>query len=123
MATQIDKSKPIRCYLCGGGNVSTLEPLRTADIARLYRRLLHIDVAAEFGEVAEIEFCRCADCDLSFFTPQITGSEKMYESLQRYLWYYLEEKEEYTYGAQYIHAEDSVLEIGCGKGAFGAHLQ
>jgi SAM-dependent methyltransferase len=117
------KNEPVRCCLCGGVNTSVLETLRAADIVRLYRRQLRVDVAAEFGEVTEIEFRRCADCDLRFFTPRVTGSEKMYESLQRYSWYYLDEKEEYAYAAQFIGADDSVLEIGCGKGAFGKRLQ
>ncbi|ORU93995.1 MAG: hypothetical protein A6F70_07275 [Cycloclasticus sp. symbiont of Bathymodiolus heckerae] len=52
----------------------------------------------------------------------ITGDEAFYNSLQKFDWYYMDEKEEYLEAKKYIQNSDKVLEIGSGKGAFAKHL-
>jgi SAM-dependent methyltransferase len=48
----------------------------------------------------------------------ITGTEAFYEKLQKFDWYYMDDKSEYNYASQWIKPSDLVLEIGCGKAAF-----
>ena len=70
----------------------------------------------------DINYCECLNCKLRFYDPLITGDEKFYNSLQKFGWYYMDEKEEYVYAKEYIKSSDKVLEVGSGKGAFAKHL-
>jgi 2-polyprenyl-3-methyl-5-hydroxy-6-metoxy-1,4-benzoquinol methylase len=42
--------------------------------------------------------------------------------LQKFDWYYLADKYEYTFARDFIKSSDSVLEIGCGKGVFAQKI-
>lgn len=108
------------CPLSGSTDVEHLEDVRTADLVALYRRVLKADVANEFGGAKTLALHRCRDCDLRFFTPSTPGSEKLYEQLQRFEWYYRDFKTEYRFAARFVRPEDRVLDVGCGYGAFGA---
>ena len=108
----------IFCPLCHSEKVYEIERIQVADLVKLYRKMLSDSIAYEFIDIKEIYFIHCKDCNLNFFYPAITGSEKFYKKLQKFDWYYMDEKAEYNYARQYINNEDSVLEIGSGKGAF-----
>lgn len=84
----------------------------------MYRRLLRIDVAGEFGDLSSLGYHRCAGCDVGYFDPPATGSESFYRSLQAFSWYYMDDKNEYGFAKPLVKPGDDVLEIGCGKGAF-----
>ena len=51
-------------------------------------------------------------------SPGIVGDEKFYNALQKFQWYYQEEKSEFKFAKEFIKPNDKVLDIGCGKGAF-----
>lgn len=106
------------CLLCGGPDNTPVHVLQVADIVRLYRRVLDIDVAGEFDGQARITFRRCRICGLRFFSPPAAGSEALYEKLQRFDWYYQADKPEYRYAASHVGKDQRVLEVGCGRGAF-----
>jgi len=112
----------VSCPLTNSKNVTLIEEIKVHDIIEMYRKTLNCDVSADFGSIETIGFYHALDSDLKFFNPLITGSEPFYEDLQRIPWYYLEEKDEYNFSKQYIHERDTVLEIGCGKGAFANML-
>ena len=108
----------IICPLSGSSNVVLIKRIITKDLIKLYKKQLKIDISSEFVGYKEIGFYFCPDSDLQFFYPLINGSESFYEMMQKFDWYYLDEKEEYNYAAKYIKKNDIILEIGCGKGAF-----
>jgi len=108
----------ITCPLCESSNIELKDRIRTDDLIALYRRLLGTEIASELKAVRDIGYYHCLDSDLYFFSPPLTGSDLFYENLQRFSWYYMDEKNEYQYAKQLIKETDSVLEIGCGKGAF-----
>ena len=112
----------VTCPLSGSQNVSLLASLNTVDLAKLYRRKFKIDVSTEFGNITEINLYHCLDSDLRFFYPMVTGSHTFYETLQKFDWYYLDEKYEYTFAGEFVKRSDSVLEIGCGKGVFAKKI-
>jgi 2-polyprenyl-3-methyl-5-hydroxy-6-metoxy-1,4-benzoquinol methylase len=82
--------------------------------------MLNIDVSYLINQ--DIDFCECQNCKLRFYNPLITGDEKFYNSLQKFDWYYMDDKEEYQYAKKFIGPNDKVLEVGCGKGAFAKHI-
>ena len=113
----------IKCPLSGSSEVRLLDTLRVSDLCALYYKLTRFDATPEFGGVEELEFYHCPESDVKFFWPLVTGSGEFYDKLQDVGWYYKEEKSEFAYARSLIKPTDSVLEIGCGRGAFGKNLK
>jgi 2-polyprenyl-3-methyl-5-hydroxy-6-metoxy-1,4-benzoquinol methylase len=108
----------VPCPLCGSISVVIIETIQTRHLIKQYRRSFCLDISSEFGTLKEIYFLSCNTCDLHYYSPAIFGSESFYEQLQKHDWYYLDNKQEYITASRYIGAGDTVLEVGCGKGAF-----
>jgi 2-polyprenyl-3-methyl-5-hydroxy-6-metoxy-1,4-benzoquinol methylase len=107
------------CPLCESRDVLRVEMVRVAEILEVYHCSFgSLDVDAEFGGLHEIGLYCCGRCDLRYFAPPVTGSEEFYEGLQGYDWYYLGDKSEYRFAAGLIPDGATVLDIGCGSGAF-----
>ncbi len=72
-----------------------------------------------------LEYVRCNSCDLGFFIPQVTGSADFYRLLSAKMdeTYYLDEKSEYDFASRYITADDSVLDVGSGRGHFRRYIK
>lgn len=109
------------CPECLSMATVPVDAVATADLSRLYRR--HgIDAAPYLDGTPTITRYRCAACELRFFSPACAGDDRFYEQLQRFDWYYQDEKPEYRYVQQTMDDARRVLEVGCGKGAFHAFL-
>lgn len=105
--------------LTGSPRVSLLRRVTAADVAARWQREFGMDVAAELGGAAEIRLYRCDDTGLRFYwPPSAAGSDKLYEQLQRYDWYYMPDKWEYGAAIEDLRGCASVLEVGSGAGAF-----
>jgi len=78
------------------------------------------DLTCELSGVESIGLWRCRESQLRFYSPAPVGSEQLYEFLARREWYYAPEKWEFTRTAEFLitQACGSVLEVGCGSGAF-----
>lgn len=113
----------IPCVLCESTNTSRIEDVLVSDLVRLYEKTLHISVVSEFSDSRQISLLLCDSCGLYFFTPILTGSEAFYEKLQKFDWYYLKEKYEYSFVKKFIDEKSSVLEIGCGEGHFAEFIK
>lgn len=109
------------CPLCKSGNVVCTRTVRTSDLSKIYSKS-GIDVNSEFGNFAELILQLCRDCDCQFFVPELPGSAAFYEQLQKHTWYYPRDKSEFEFASQFISESHSVLEIGCGNGAFARHI-
>ena len=112
----------IKCPLSGSSQVVLIEKVASQKLAKLYEKSIGYNISSEFNNVSEIGFYHCPESDLKFFHPRITGSESFYEKLQKFNWYYLDDKEEYEYASNHIKPADKVLEIGCGKGVFAEKI-
>lgn len=113
----------VRCPLCGKQKSVLIESLKTQDIIKAYKKQLNIDVTDEFTTTNKIEYYSCLECNLEYFIPMVSGSWKLYEDLQRYAWYYLDEKDEYNIALKFIKKKDSLLEVGAGRGSFRSLLK
>ncbi len=113
----------LHCPLCLSNEVIVIERIPIPVLSALYKKMLGGSIVEEFSDCKELDFYSCNACDLKFFHPPLEGSEKFYELLQRFDWYYLDEKSEYEFTERFIKESDSVLEIGCGKGAFAKKIK
>jgi 2-polyprenyl-3-methyl-5-hydroxy-6-metoxy-1,4-benzoquinol methylase len=100
-----------------------LETVPATDLIAAYRRRLGLDIGKELAGIATLLFVRCDECELLSFWPLAAGSSQFYDRLQAFAWYYAEEKNEYGFARRFLTPKDTGLEVGCGKGAFGASLQ
>jgi SAM-dependent methyltransferase len=113
----IGKSGGPQCPICHRA-AAKVHALPVATIVELYQRQFQIDVTREFGDISSVGLWRCPECDFAFFSPVVAGSELLYEGLQRFPWYYQEQKPEFETARKHIKSTDRVLEVGCGSGAF-----
>lgn len=110
----------MKCPLCESKKTKKLETVYKKDLVYLYKKMFDIDIGYLINQ--NIDYFECQECKLRYFDPLITGDEKFYNALQKFDWYYMDEKEEYVYAKEYIKDTDKVLEVGCGKGAFVKHI-
>jgi 2-polyprenyl-3-methyl-5-hydroxy-6-metoxy-1,4-benzoquinol methylase len=112
----------MHCPACLSQEAETLELVQVSELAELWAKTLQIDVSAYFAGIEYIAFRRCLACDLRFFDPPCPGDAGFYERLQRFDWYYMDQKPEYDYAGKSVPDGAKVLEVGCGKGAFRSYL-
>jgi len=110
------------CPLCNGNSVIISERISVKNVVSKYKHVLNIDVSSEFGESSYFYYKRCGCCDLGYFTPVFAASMRLYEMLQVFPWYYMNDKNEYEFANRFVKSTDNILEIGCGKGAFSKHI-
>ena len=108
------------CPACYAGDTHLRESLARADLILSYRQK-GIDVSAYLND-SDLGVRHCGHCDLTFFDPICVGDGAFYAQLQTQDWYYQDAKPEYAYAATLVGEGCSVLEVGCGKGAFRAWL-
>ncbi len=113
--------KEVDSLLAPQGRAKLEHVLASKNIILSYARM-QVEVANEFGDVTHLGLYRCQQTDLVQFFPVICGSENLYHQLQKFSWYYSEDKNEYTVAAKHILDGASVLEIGCGSGHFASKI-
>lgn len=107
--------------------VSPLDPAsavyieQTVDVdlvRRAWLQALGLNLDAELAGIDVLHLCRCASSQLRFFWPMAAGSPRLYESLQRFSWYYRDAKWEYEAAARHVKLGSRWLDVGCGNGGF-----
>lgn len=107
-----------KCPLCYSTKTNTIATFAVSDLNKVYVDKFKINTESEFKGEKEISLLKCLDCDLRFYNPQTPGGESFYKQLQKFPWYYLEEKDEYKFAKKFINNSDLVLDVGSGNGAF-----
>lgn len=108
-----------KCISCGSTSLVLRQKIKTADINTLYKKAFSYDVTNEFKGNSHINYVKCQQCSLHFFTPILPGSGEFYEELQKRMsFYYKDNRYEFFYSKDFIKKEDKVLEIGSGNGHF-----
>jgi SAM-dependent methyltransferase len=98
--------------------------ISTEYLIKAYMDSLEIDISPYVGKYHTIKIYKCLTSGYRFYYPfDIGGDDKLYEQLLKNDWYYMPWKWEYDAGARWVNENDSVLEIGCGKGYFIQYLQ
>lgn len=108
------------CPLCESIDTRKIVCISTKELCSLYKRLTKVDFSYLFKK--DMSYVECQNCELRYFSPLVIGDEYFYNSLQKFDWYYPDEKSEFLYVKKYISSTDKVLEVGSGRGAFAKHL-
>jgi SAM-dependent methyltransferase len=106
------------CPLCQSKELSRLDEICLRDLDELFRQRFDLPVAEEFESLDHLVLYSCLRCHLRHFHPLVGGSQLFYQRLNRNRWYYIVEKREYQSAAAVIAEGATVLDIGCGEGAF-----
>ncbi len=111
------------CPLCGSANAVTKQEFKSDRIIDAWQRTFYMDVSAEFHGIAEFRLLECQDCKLQFFEPgSLAGSSALYESLEKFEWYYMREKWEHGVALEDLTGCKNGIEVGCGFGEFVAQV-
>lgn len=95
--------------------------LKSIEIINQYDEI-GVDVKSYFSGIDEVKLQLDNHTDLMQWVPSVVGDGSFYAELSKSIGnYYPLKKDEYTKALQLIPDHSSVLEIGCGEGAFG-HL-
>lgn len=106
--------------LTGLDDVTLLETIPAERLIRDWRDgRLQIDVTEELHGYKEIYLYQCNRTKLKFFyPPDVAGSDRLYEKLQRAKFYYMKDKWEHRVALEDLVGCERILEIGSGFGAF-----
>ncbi len=110
----------LNCILCKSEDIIKVESLKKEDLKTLYKKKFGISVALNSDP---IYFYSCSNCGLKFFYPIESGDESFYESLQKFDWYYMQDKPEFEIVIPWLKEADSVLEVGAGTGSFAEYAE
>lgn len=110
-----------KCPLCLSDNSKIIGNIDHFQLNKRYTKMTGID----FGYIISkpITLRSCDNCKIEFYEPKIVGDEKFYNALQKFEWYYLQDKFEYTITQNLIKHGDVVLDVGCGAGAFSKKVE
>lgn len=128
MAAESDTSKDITgagllCPLCGGNSATALERTGFAtvwDALAREHRVSFADATKNTHTPADYtELFLCDSCGLQFFSPAVPGDSEFYRQLTcSSPTYYNTKKWEFDFATSLLRATDTVLDVGCGAGAF-----
>ena len=111
------------CPICKSSSTVKLDEISQQVLINAYRKSLSVDTSKLLkADGVSISLLHCTNCDLKWYAPAPAGDPAFYEALQKHDWYYQDDKPEYTYAAEFLRDGMSVLEVGCGKGAFAKFL-
>lgn len=96
-----------------------MKSIEVHPVVAAWRSGYEIDVGAEFHDLPAFDLRACSECSLRFFVPEtLTGSGELYAQLEKFDWYYRDEKWEYEVALQDLLGCERILEVGCGSGGF-----
>lgn len=105
--------------LTGKKNVRRLGIASTAELAARWKRSFNVDVGSCFANIPELEYWRCEDTGLHWYVPpEAAGGSELYAQLERFDWYYMQEKWEFSKALEMLEPDEKVLEVGVGSGHF-----
>ncbi|NEQ79849.1 MAG: class I SAM-dependent methyltransferase [Moorea sp. SIO2I5] len=105
--------------LTENNNVNLLKSIPTKQLIQDWKNCFEIDITEEVDEHENIYLYKCNETQLKFFTPYETvGSDKLYEHLQKFEWYYMPQKWEHKVALLDLSKCKDILEIGSGSGHF-----
>ncbi|QSV72543.1 MAG: class I SAM-dependent methyltransferase [Aphanizomenon flos-aquae KM1D3_PB] len=109
----------LKSPLTNSTDITLLKTIASNKLIDNWHHAFDIDITEEMKGNKEIYLYECNKTKLKFFLPiDIAGSEKLYEQLQKFDWFYMSEKWEHKIALKYLSNFNNVLEVGCAFGSF-----
>lgn len=100
-------------------NVHRLSQQNPREISKKWQKSLGIDVGESFRELDLIEYWECKQTGFRWYTPpQAAGDGNLYAQLEKFDWYYMPNKWEFSKALNILENTSSILEVGVGEGHF-----
>jgi len=110
--------------LTGLDDITLLKTIEVNQLIDEWNHSFNIDITSELQGYNEINLYQCNQTKLRFFFPfDIAGSDKLYEQLEKFDWYYMPRKWEHDVAIKDLEECSEILEVGCGRGAFVERLR
>ncbi len=106
------------CLLCGSLRLHSEVVCDATVLVGKWRSRFGIEVQGELRNETNILKWHCHDCGFAFYNPQLAGTESLYKELQKFTFYYMQDKWEHIAALRFVFEGMRVLEIGSGAGAF-----
>jgi 2-polyprenyl-3-methyl-5-hydroxy-6-metoxy-1,4-benzoquinol methylase len=105
--------------LTGQNNARLLARLNPKEIANKWQRTMAVDVGEEFRNLKAIEYWECPTTKFRWYSPSAAaGGGELYAQLEKFDWYYMADKWEFSAALDLLGSIGSVLEVGVGEGHF-----
>lgn len=105
--------------LTDSDSITLLDCLKTEQITRDWLNIFQIDISDEIAFFDKLGLYECNETGLKFFfPPDAAGSDNLYEELQKFSWYYMNNKWEYSVALKDLYGCSNVLEVGAALGDF-----
>lgn len=105
--------------LTGKNAANQLAQENPREISEKWEEALGIDVGEQFRELSSIEYWECSQTGFRWYTPpQAAGDGSLYAQLEKFDWYYMPDKWEFSKALNLLENGSSILEVGVGEGHF-----
>jgi SAM-dependent methyltransferase len=109
----------VKSVLTGDDGARLLARRDAGKIADRWRELLAIELGEGFRALAAIEYWHCEATGFRWYTPaEAAGGGDLYAQLEKFDWYYMADKWEFSTALDLLGGSGSVLEVGVGDGHF-----
>jgi SAM-dependent methyltransferase len=106
------------------GTAKLMDEFEVSEIVDNYKNLYQINVSEVFKGLKKVELYKCLQSGYGFYYPfTLAGNDTFYKQLSVFDWYYLPWKWEHEQSMPFVKNAKSILEIGCGAGAFLKTIQ
>jgi len=106
-----------QCPICQSHIEKSADRIPRSEITDVWKDNFNIAVEKYLPEEVVTHYI-CPNCRLGFFVPASPGDDLMYAQLQKFDWYYEDNKWEFVTASSHMSPSDSVLDVGCGVGRF-----
>jgi SAM-dependent methyltransferase len=113
--------REMTCPICRLNNSELLRELKTDRLISEWNAKFGIDVREELQGSSVIQLHECRICLLRYFLPStLAGPPRIYEALEKFEWYYMQDKWEHGVALEDLDDCENGVEVGCGFGDFVA---
>lgn len=105
--------------LTGQDNARLLARVKPKEISDKWQKAMAVDVGDEFRKLEPIEYWECPTTKFRWYSPaKAAGGSDLYTQLEKFDWYYMADKWEFSTAINLLESGSSVLEVGVGEGLF-----
>jgi SAM-dependent methyltransferase len=96
-----------------------IKSINPKEIVKKWKNIMGIELSDEFKNLNSIDYFKCPNTGFGWYEPkEAAGASSLYQQLEKFEWYYMKEKWEFTMALNLINQQSKILEVGAGEGYF-----